>query len=176
MSQILSSEILSDRPQADGRRYIRAKFVAEDHDLGTRDVYYGPRLVPSDFNANAWLSAEESVVLEGLALEEDEGGLDVTSVADPLVYALNPKWSTTKRIAKVMIYWMMDERNTRAVLYLETLIVYIQQNYNAAQIAVLLDITIEQVQRVNRRVNAILTDVGTVKDLTTDYDVEEGGF
>jgi len=72
MAQILSSEVLSDSPQADGRRYVRTKFVAEDNNSGTRDVFHGPRLVASDYDVDAWMVAYEPEVLNQLEQKEQE--------------------------------------------------------------------------------------------------------
>jgi hypothetical protein len=173
-TSIQSSEILSDRPQADGRRYVRVKFICEAHDSSTEDVFVGPRLVASDFDVNAWIASHGDNILEQLAKREEEEAKNLNAVEDPLFYTLNPKWSTTKRIAITLLSWMMQEKDVRIVLYLETLIAYIQANYNGSQIASLLDTNIATVQRLNRRVNAVLTDTGTVKDLLSTYDIEEG--
>lgn len=173
MAQIITSSIVLDRIQIDGSRYVRVKFVAEDHDGLTREVFVGPRLVSSDFDVSAWMTGFYDAVLARLAEEENEYGVNVNAVENPLDYALYPKWSTTKNIAKAMIYWMMSEKSVRSVIYLEPLIIYIRANYTAVQISSLLDITIAQVLKMNTRINAVLTDVGTIKDLLEDYDGQE---
>jgi len=176
MSSVVSSTKISDRPQADGRRYVRVRFIVADHDDAETEVFIGPRLVASDFDVDAWMAAHGGDVLEQMARQEDEGGKDFNTVANPQTYALNPKWSTTKRIAKTLVYWMMEEKDPRIVIYLEPLLDYIKANYNATQIANFLDITTAKVLRMNARIDAILSDTGTVKDQLTAFDSEEGGF
>lgn len=174
MGQILSSEVVSDRAQADGRRYVRMVFHAEDHDTGTRDVYVGPKLVASDFNATTWMASHEDNVLEELAREEDQGGLNMNAVADPLVYALNPKWSTSKRIAKAMIDELANNKDMRFAIYLKTITDYLNDpgNFTPTQLSNFLDRTLTQLAAMKRRVTAAHNTISEY----ADFDVEEGEF
>ena len=154
MAQILSSTKVTERPQKNGMRYIRYKFRVQANDLSEIDYYLGPTLVASDFDDVAYIPTAEQKVLNRLAIAEHEQLYSMASIADPLQAVLNPVWSTTKEMAKAAIYWMLREREPRIVIYLEPLIEYIQANYNATQIGNLLDLSAENVQRINRRVNA----------------------
>lgn len=175
-TSIQSATKISDRPQAGGRRYVRYHFVCEGHDASTKDIYIGPKLVSADFDTDADITALGPIILARLAKAEESGITELNNVINPLTYALNPVWSSTKEIGKTAIYWMMRERDPRIVIYLEPLIEYIRTNYNSTQIANLLDLTVAQVLRMNRRINAILAVPSTstsVKNLLIDFDDEE---
>lgn len=175
MASVISSDVVTDRAGKNGRRYIRVNFLVEDHDGEQHLEIRRKASVGPEFDVDAWKNAYSGELLEQLAQAEEAEGLDLTRVDNPLVYALNPKWSTTKRIAIAMINWMMDKdtgRDIRSVIYLEPLILYIQENFTAQQVADLLDRTLDQVQRLNRRVNAVLIAVGTMKAHLAAYDAE----
>ena len=176
MVSVAYSVKLSDRPQADGRRYVRVMFSCLDHDGGQQDVYKGPRLVAADFDVDTWMSSHEASVLEDLAQNEDQGILDVQSVLDPLDYALNPKWSTTKRIVIAAFSELMINRDPRFILYLEPLITYLKANYTGQQFANLLNITLAKLGRMNDRIKEVLETTGTMKELLVTFDSEEGEF
>ena len=53
MASVISSEVISDRPQRDGRRYIRYKFVLEDNNSQQRTTLHNRGLMPSDFDTAA---------------------------------------------------------------------------------------------------------------------------
>lgn len=111
------------------------------------------------------LDLENAEKIKHMNMDED--------VTVDLNLILNPKFSTNKKIAKMLIRWMLRERDPRIVLFLEPLIVYIQTNFNANQVANFLDITIAQVLKINRRVNAILTDTDNFKNLIERFDTEQ---
>lgn len=176
MATVISSQKIGDRPQKNGSRYVRYKFVCEANDSSTQDVFIGPKLVPSDFDTDADIAALEPVILSRLAKEEGDTLEDINFIEDPLPLILSPKWGSTKYLASRILRWMMREKDPRIVIYLEPLIEYIQTNYNATQIANLLDMTTEQVIRLNNRVKAVLDPpvvAASIKYLISVFDAEE---
>lgn len=175
MASVINSWPISDRPQEDGRRYVRYQFVLADHDAFESDVYVGPKLVSSDFDTTADMTALGPILLDRAAQQEIDAGQEMTQIANPLTYALNPKWSTSKAIAKEMIRWLMREQEPRIVIFLEPLIEYLRINYTAEQLQNFLDLSSTQLTKMNRRINAILTDTGTLKNQLAAFetDVEE---
>lgn len=53
MASVTSSQIVSDRPQSDGSRYVRYRYDLLDNNNGNHVQYYGPKLVPAGFDAEA---------------------------------------------------------------------------------------------------------------------------
>jgi len=178
MSSVGTPELVSNRPQADGRRYVRVMFPCLDHNLGPKERFKGPRLVAANFDVLNWAESFKDNVLEELAIEENEGILDMENISNSLTYALNPKWSTTKRISRVAINHLMIESNLRFAFYLEPLINYIRidSGWDSAQIANYLDITLAKLLRMNQRFKAVFEDTGTLQDLVTVFDAAGGEF
>lgn len=170
MASVISSQLISDRPQSDGRRYIRALFVLEDNQTNQLDFYIGSRLVPSGFNFATWAANNEEQIIAILSGQEEDALLNLEEINDPLSYIQNPKWSTTKVLAKKVIYWMMREKDPRIVIWLKDFINYLKANYNAAEMADFLDINIATIQKMNNRINAILQDVDTVENNLEVFD------
>jgi len=173
MATIISSEVVSDRPQSDGRRYVKYKFVVQDNDGSLTDHFHGSKLVAEDFDTAADIVLQGNNLLTELTNTEETrlDSPDLDTVALQIV--LNPKFSSSKKLARKLILFMMREKDPRVVIWLEPLIVYLRENYNANQIANFLNIPVDKVLKMNRRINAILSDVGSVKDQLTAFDVEE---
>lgn len=166
MSSVISVVTYSERPWRDGLVKRRYEVVLEDNNLVQTTHIVGPvKVLPADDG-----TADADRLLNGL-LEREE--YLVRNVSDPLALTLSPEWSTTKRVAKHALYWMIREKDPYIVIYLKPLIQHIQANFTAPQIATLLDLTTDQVLALNRRVNAILTDTGTAETLLAAYDAEQ---
>ena len=115
------------------------------------------RLVPASTDHPQALIDLTPVVDARMIEEEVEAAAGrVLDGENPEQIVNNPVHTTTKRLAKRLLFWMMRERDPYIVILLEPLIVYIRANFNAAQIANLLDLTTDQVTRLNTRINRIL--------------------
>jgi len=171
MASVISNTIILDKGTQDRR--IAFRIILEDNENNQETIDIGPIVADATFDADAAVIQAGINALESKLSGEDSDQESLAEDGEALSRALNPRWSTTKRIAKRLIRWMMRERDPRIVIMLEPLINYIQQNYNANQIANLLDISTQQVLRLNRRVNAILTDTGTVKAQLLVFDGEQ---
>lgn len=173
MASVVS--VVIDRDTGGERRRVNYTITLEDNDAVQHEFKVGPVMADADFDANAYGVTRSTQMLEEQAEQEDEGTINLVyeQGGNALTLTLNPKWSTSKRIAKKLIRWMMREKDPRIVIFLEPLIDYLQANYNATQMATWLDITVAQVLKVNSRVNAILSDVGTVKAQLLVFDAEQ---
>lgn len=75
MPTLISSEVLSDQAQADGRRYVKYRFVVEDNLGGLHRYVVGPKLVPPDFDEVSDLSVEGAKLLDSLKALEAEAAI-----------------------------------------------------------------------------------------------------
>ena len=178
MAQILSSDVFRNRLLADGRRRIRYRYVVECNDLSTEEYITPPFHRPGSWDVNGNLSLYADSHLERKRNIEDNKACDPEFNGNSLVITQNSKYSTQKRIAKKLIRWMMREKDIRIVLWLEPLITWIKvdSGYTNAQIRSFLDIDVDQLQKMNRRIKAILEDPDTIKStktLVAEFDVEE---
>ena len=179
MTQITSSEVFRNRLLADGRRRVRYRYTVEDNDGGTEEYVIGPFHRPGGWDVAGNLSVYGSALLDNLEQAEDDGACDPELRGDSLAIVQNPRYSTSKRIAKKLIRWMMRERDPRIVIWLEPLIVYLDANYTNVQLANFLDLTIPQLAKMKRRIDAILEDplsIKSAKTLISEFDVEEDTF
>jgi len=171
MASIISVTITHDSGGSDRR--LHYSIVLEDNDNVQSTHEIGPIVADAGFDASAHANKKAQQLLTGAANDEDNQIIERVESEDSLTITLNPKWSTSKRIAKKLIRYMMRERDPRIVVALEPLIDYLRANYNANQLANWLDITTQQVLKMNRRINAILDDVGTVKAQMALFDAEQ---
>jgi len=70
MAEVTTRLLISDRPQADGRRYVRYKFDLTDNNGGLHVEYVGPKLVPADFDTDADMIAMAPEILASKADQE----------------------------------------------------------------------------------------------------------
>lgn len=85
MAQIISSEVLSDRPQANGFRYIRYEFVVEDNNGLQSTKLTSAKLVEPNFDEQADMLVVGPQLLTQLAEAEIREFVDVcASGGDPL--------------------------------------------------------------------------------------------
>ena len=152
---IVSHQTIEDSAQADGRRHLRYEFI--DH-LGETYIH-GPITVASDFDADADRITKVSK-MEVRIKEREEGDIQQSAESgeDVLTLVLNPTYSTSKRIAKKLIRFMMRKKDPYLVIALEPLINYLRANYNAAQLKSFLDISTAQAQKMNARIDTILNN------------------
>ena len=169
-ASIVSVTITHDSGGSDRR--LHYTIVLEDNDSVQSTHEIGPIAADAGFNAPAHANAKAQQLLTGAADDEDSTVVERVASEDSLSIALNPKWSTSKRISKRLIRWMMAERDPRIVVMLEPLLDYLKATYTANQMANWLDITVPQVLKMNRRINAVLEDVGTVKAQLILFDAE----
>lgn len=72
MASVTTMIVSSDRPQTDGRRYIRYKFDLLDNLNQNHIEYYGPKLVPADFDTDADMLAIVPSILASKADQEQQ--------------------------------------------------------------------------------------------------------
>jgi len=175
MASVVTHELVSNRPQSGGRKKVQYRFTLEDNDSATKIINYAPKIVPNSWDTDADKAAIAATMLESHASDEDNAQENPDFSVNSLTLVQNPKWSTSKRIAKKLIRLMMRKRDPRLVIWLEPLIVYLRTNYTTPQLSAFLNLTTDQLIKMNRSVNAILEDEGTVKDQLAlfDADVEE---
>lgn len=164
---IVSSEVASLSPSG-SRVYVVYRFT--DHVAGTHDVN---RLVP-DTTDHAQVLIDLTPIVALRIIEQEVGGAQsrVESGEDSLTVVNNPVHSTSKRLAKALLFWMMRERDPYIVLLLESLILDMRANLTAQQVANLLDLTLAQVTRLNTRIDQILNnkaDLLAFRDNSEDF-------
>jgi hypothetical protein len=164
------TDVVIETEDSNSRKKVTYTVILTDNDGGTRTHKIGPINGDSDYDPIAQAPAIGISVLAGFESDEEAQAEAAIETGDTLTLTLNPKWSSSKRIAKRLIRYMMRQRDPRIVIALEPLIQYLKANYNATQMANFLDITTAQVLKLNRRVNAILQDSGTVKAQLTVFD------
>ncbi len=175
MASVISAQLISSRLQRSGRRSVRYRFVLADNAAAETVVRVGPKSVPAGFDTDADMITVGEALLKSRAIDERLDRKRVHPTDDPLSYVLDAKWAAPRRMARTLIRWMMKEQDPLIVIFLEPLIVYLKANYTAAQLRNFLDLTPAQLTRMNRRINAVLSDSGTVKDqlVLFEADVEE---
>lgn len=73
MASVTTMIVSSDRPQSDGRRYVRYKFDLLDNLNQNHIEYYGPKLVSADFDTDAdMLSVAPSLLASKSDQEQQE--------------------------------------------------------------------------------------------------------
>ena len=156
---IVEQTVHYNRQKGPDQRKVYFKFT----DDNGKDYIVGPRFRPLSYDPSTDLAAEaakleaeletnEAAEIHGIA---ENNALHNRS-ADYMTRLLAPELTTSKVIAKRLIRWMMRERDPRIVIALEPLIDYLRTNYTAQQLATFLDMTSEEVTRVNTRINRIL--------------------
>lgn len=142
--------------QANGMRWIRHSFV--DH-LGITHAG-APKLVDGTWGTAEFLAdriASIPRVEAALSLREELEARDRVSLGeDALVVANDFKHSTQKKIAKHLVYWMMEESDPKIVIRLEPLLTYINGTLTDLQIQNFLDITPQQLANMREKVKQIL--------------------
>lgn len=164
---IVSFEVASLSPSGD-RVYVTYRFT--DHVGGIHDVN---RLSPSTTDHDQ-VMLDLIPYVDVQIIEEEVGGVvgRVESGENPVSVVDGAVHSTTKRLSKKLIFWMMRERDPYIVILLEPLILDIRATYTAGQIATFLDITVAQVTRLNVRINRILdnkADFVAFRDEVEDF-------
>jgi hypothetical protein len=169
VASVISRDIIEDSVQGDGRREIRYRLVCEGNDAVQVELWPGNRRVPEDFVAQAALDAMDP--LATLADTEDSGVFSAfEDNINPLDLVLNPLWSTSKRLAKELIYWMMEEKDPRIVIWLDPLLDYLDANFTNEALSNFLDMTIPQLAKMKVKSNAIMEEVDTVENNLVVFD------
>lgn len=158
---ISSQQILWDKTLVSGNRYVLYEFT--DHVSKTHQR--GPKLVGSSFDADADLLAMVSVV-EAQLEEGEHDQLRQKIVEDGAnsldVVQNDPVHSTSKKLAKFLIYWMMDLRRSqcvvKVVLALKDLLLYVHDTLTQNQVENWLDISSAQYTKMKTKIAAILKD------------------
>ena len=162
---IVSSRIVEDAAQKDGRRYLR--YGHTDHNATEHVTHV--RLVPADFVADADSDASR----QEASLDESERGEAISRVEsgeDALTVVNSFDHSTQKELAKALVYEMVRRRDPYFVLSMEPLIDFIRANFTAPQIRNFLDITAAQLTKLNTKYNAIIANKADL--LTADIQDE----
>jgi len=146
------SQVTHSLSPSGARVYVTYRFT--DHVGGTHDVN---RYVSNTTDhAQALLDLIPDINARMIEQEVDSAVSRVESGEDPVVLVNNPDHSTTKRLTKALLYYMMRERDPLFVILLEPLILDIRANFTAVQMAAFLDLTAAQVTKLNGRINNIL--------------------
>jgi len=148
---VVSQAVHSLSPSGE-RVYVTYRFT--DHVGGTHDVNrYVSNTTDHDAAMTALVSAIDIRMIEN---EVSSAESRVESGEDSLDIVNNPIHSTTKRLAKRLIFWMMRTRDPLVVILLEPLILDIRATLTVPQIETFLDLTNAQVIKMNNRINNIL--------------------
>lgn len=179
MSTLTSSEIIEDLVSDKiGRRDLRLRYTVEDNNSASSDIDVLVVRASAATDANALLAARGAALIASLEDAEDQEAIAAAETAeDSLILMLNPAHSSSKRIAKALIYEMMDNRDPRFVIWLEPLIEYLRANYTPTQLSNFLDLSISKLQKMDARIDAILEAPGvsaSVKDQLVIMDDNEG--
>ena len=111
-----------------------------------------------------------------LGLEDNEGNKLIQLIDnghDILARIQTPVHSTTKKLVKKIIRYMMQEQSPYLVIALEPLINYLRTNYTAQQLITFLDITADQATKLNARINAVLNNKQAFLDADSNREVIE---
>ena len=119
-ASVVTTQVITDLPQADGRRYVEYRFDLLDNNNGNHVEYIGPKLVPADFDTDADMLALIPVVLETQANREIfDTRSDLASGADPFHVDLGgffekatPDWQTWDELFVVTAkyYWALPDQ------------------------------------------------------------------
>ena len=164
MTIISHKTIADNHAQVDGMRYVRHSFTNHIGEVIQSPIFK----VPASWAETEYL-AIRTAMIPSVELHQEEGeevsALSIVESGDDvLALTLDPKYSTSKKIAKKLIRYMMREHDPRIVIALEPLIVYLRANYTNAQLKTFLDLTTLQAQKMNQRINAVLDNKATVFD------------
>lgn len=161
---VVSAEIIEDAPQVDGRRHVRFRYVFDRPAGRPREVIVGPMRVPPSFDAAAELAARQPLVEAAVVEQEVEEAVErVRQGEDPVAVMQGAVHAPRRRIARRLVRWLLHERDPRIVIWLEPLIIHLRTQYpDPAQLRSFLSLTVEQMQRLNRRVAAILDPVSGI--------------
>ena len=85
MAQVISSEVISDRPQANGFRYVRYRFILEDNNGQQHEQYTSPKLVEPSFDEQADMAVVGPQLLVQMGEQEVRQFIDICGDGgDPL--------------------------------------------------------------------------------------------
>ncbi len=163
---IVSSRIIEDAAQKDGRRYLR--YGHTDHN-GKEHVTH-VRLVAAAFVADAASDAprqeQELSRLEAQnAISRVEDGEDPVDVINDAEHAIS------NQIAIALIYDMVRDRDPYKILTLESLFDFMRDTMTAVQIRSYLNITAVQFAWLNSRYNRIIAHKADIRaaDVQEDW-------
>lgn len=174
MASIQSVIVSSDTGGTDRRLTFLITLLDNDGDQHV--IRHGPVVADASFDAAAAAQEIADRKLAEMASQEEAGAEEAIESGDALGRVTGAKWTESKRIARALILHMVRSRDPRIVVALEPLIQYLQASYTAVQMAEWLGLTVPQILKINRRVNAILNSTGTVKNLLTAFDAEQDEF
>jgi len=157
---IVSSEIVGNVLLADGRRQVTERHV--DHVGAVHDVYY---VAPVGADLGANLTARATALEASLADAEDNQALGLVGAeADVVALCLNPVHSTSKRLAKRLIYWLIRARRSdnlpEILRLLLPLVDYLKANYNPSQLSSFLDLSLAQLSQMDTKIGYLRTVQG----------------
>jgi hypothetical protein len=153
---IVSSAVLEDTAQVDGRRSIRLQWVAH---TGEPVIIGG--LFPSDFDTAAALAAYEGDALATLMSWERDSiykailaGFSVGAVLGALDHL------TVAQALKSLMRRLMRTSDPREIIALKPVALYINANFTDTQIRSSAGINQAQLNNYKARVSAVITDTG----------------
>jgi len=160
---IVISEIFSDDIQRNDERIVYYLFTFHNGDK----IKHGPCTLQAGDDAVAHMAL---IVLEceqrRADLEPIKAVRRIMNGENPLTLAQSPAHTTTKKYVKALLRRAMRERKPDLLLKLEPLINYLRVTYTNTQLANFLDVTTNQLGRINTRYNDLIA-------IKTTLDVDE---
>ncbi len=166
---VISSEIIEDSVQADGRRFVGFEFT-----FHTAEKIIRRFMVEAAYDKNAGLSAMIPSI-EVYKIEEEDaeliGQIEQSTLLALDVIPIHPETETEsnrkRRIRRKILRKIMKERDiklARSVLYPIWYWLKYESGYTAQQIANYLDISLAVLQKVNSRFQAIHDNLAMLDD------------
>ena len=157
---IVSSSVLSDTAQVDGRRSIRLEWVAHTGETVERGGLY-----PVGFDAAAALVSGVDDALKALSGWEYDRVLSsiISGSSVPSVLA-SLEHSTTPSILKGLLLALMRTNDPRVVISLKPVALYVNSTYTDAQIRAALGISQAKLDAYKARLRSVITDTGATME------------
>ena len=147
---IISSQVIEDQAQKDGRRSIRERHI--DH-LGT--YHFVQYLADVGMDINAIMLARIPFINTMLVDNEEQKLISKFEEehSDPTAYTFN--FTTKQAFLRRLIRYLMKHRDVKIIVAIKPMIDWLKATYTAAQIATYLGITTVVLGRINTRLDAI---------------------
>jgi len=177
MASVTTMIVVSDRPQADGRRYVRYKFDLLDNNGGNHIEYIGPKLVAADFDTDADMIARAPEILVSKADQEQQelrdqarqGGVVLHTDMGGWFEKILPNWESWEiQTTAWLKYWLSQEDQLELVnMQADNILISSTDKRN------LLDIANQDVTNINASVQ-IAIDTKATLDTYTPYFDDDG--
>jgi len=128
MASIISTDIMFDRAQANGRRLVRYKVVIEDNYIVQQEFTLPPKTVLSGFDSEVAKTTVSANLLDNLQSSEVQEVFNLAQTREEHIDNLaalqaqilnrvnNPRYAIKKRIRKKLIYYLMRRADAQYTL------------------------------------------------------------